>query len=176
MNHIGISLGNDCNAAMFGVKNNYRKTKADGYKTCVFDLIVSNYKGIAKCILEDFNNFTNITYLKYIENIEEPSKNIIINTHYNFCFNHETPGHADLYLHENWAEGKNHFINNNYKHFIDRFNNRINNFKNYLKDDNNIITFIIDFKNEPNPNDDFKELRDAFRLKYPNLLYKIVVV
>jgi hypothetical protein len=175
MNNIGISLGNNCNAAVFAVKNNYRSTKINGYKTCVFDLIVSNYKGIIKCILEDFDNFTNINYLKYNEDIDI-SKNIIINTYYNFCFNHETPGHADLYIKENWSEGINHFINNNYANFIERFNKRINNFTNYLKDDNNFITFIIDFKNEPNPNDDCKELREAFNVKYPKLKYEIIII
>ena len=80
-----------------------------------------------------------------------------------FTFNHETPGHADLYLIEKWPEGTN------YLHFIERYNNRINNFKNYLNNTNNFITFIIEFKHEENPNDDCKELREALAIKYPNL-------
>lgn len=175
MNNIGISLGDNCNPAMFGVKNNYRSTKQDGYNTCVFDLMVSNYTGVVKCILEDFNNFTDVNYLKFIEN-DDVNKNIIINTYYHFCFNHETPGHADLYLTENWPEGTNHFINNNYAHFIERYNKRINNFKKYLEDDANFISFIIEFKHQENPQNDCKDLRDALSLKYPNLQYKIIVI
>ncbi len=33
--------------------------KQNGYNTCVFDFMVSNYNGIVKCIKEDFNNFKN---------------------------------------------------------------------------------------------------------------------
>ena len=46
---IGISLGNVCNSAEFAVANNLRKRKEEGYNTCPFDLMVSNYKGSNKC-------------------------------------------------------------------------------------------------------------------------------
>lgn len=46
------------------------------------------------------------------------------------------------------------------------YNNRINNF----------ITFIIKFKHEENPNDDCKELKEAFAIEYPNLKYKIIIL
>jgi hypothetical protein len=133
--------------------------------------MISNYKGIIKCIMEDFQHFTNPEFL-----ILDPIHGLIINTYYNFAFNHETSGHADLYLIEKWPEGTNHFINNNYLHFIERYNNRINNFKNYLNNTNNFITFIIQFAHEENPNDDCKELREAFAIKYPNLKYKIIII
>jgi hypothetical protein len=165
---ISISLGNVCNSAIWSVTNNYRPTKKDGYKTCVFDLMVSNYKGIVKCILENFKYFTNPNFL-IMDN-----DNLIKNTYYNFIFNHESPYHADLYIKQNWIEGTNHFINNNYFHFIERYNNRIDNFKNYLNSDM-CITFIIEFYYDTNPNDNCKELRDALQLKYPNLKYEIII-
>jgi hypothetical protein len=168
---IGISLGNVCYSAVYAYQHHYRTSKINGYNTCVFDLMGSNYRGIIKCIIEDFQNFTNPDFL-----ILDPISGCIINTYYNFGFNHETPGHSELYLKEKWPEGTNHFINNNYLHFIERYNNRINNFKNYLNNTNNFITFIIQFKHEENSNDDCKELREAFAIKYPNLKYKIIII
>lgn len=43
MSKIGISLGNICFSAVWAVQNGLRKTKAEGYKTCPFDLMISNY-------------------------------------------------------------------------------------------------------------------------------------
>lgn len=124
-----------------------------------------------QCILDDFQHFTNPEYLT----IHETTKHIR-NTYYKFGFNHESPHHADLYITEKWPEGPNHFINNNYFHFIERYTNRINDFKKYLNNKDNFITFVIQFKNEPSPNDDCKELRDAFTLKYPHLQYNIIII
>ena len=36
----------DCGSAMYGVINNLRTKKEHGYKTCPFDLMISNYNGI----------------------------------------------------------------------------------------------------------------------------------
>jgi len=166
---IAISLGNVCASAEYGVNNGLRKKKEDGYNTCPFDLMVSNYHGIIKCISEDFANFCDTKYLKLINNN-------VKNTYYNFGFNHETPGHANLYLHEKWPEGKNHYINNNYCHFKERYYNRIQNFRNYLNDSNNYIIFIIQFAYEKNPNNNFCELRNILREKYPRLKYEIITI
>lgn len=48
MNKIGISLGNVCYSAVWAQQNGYRTLKKHGYKTCVFDLMVSNYRGIVQ--------------------------------------------------------------------------------------------------------------------------------
>ena len=169
MNKIGISLGNTCTSAVWGIQNRYRGEKQHGYNTCVFDLMVSNYNGIVKCILEDFNNFVDPNYLIC-------ANDCIVNTYYNFGFNHEGPGHANLYIKENWPEGIMHFVNNNYANFIERYNTRINNFKNYLSDTNNYIYFIFQWVYDTNTNDDFYELREALKLKYPDLKYEIIVI
>ena len=166
MEYVAISLGNTCYSAQWGLEKNLRKSKENGYRTCPFDLMVSNYKGVIECIKTDFLDFTNPKFLIL-------NQTGIFNTKYNFGFNHESPGHADLYLHENWPEGTNHFIHNNYKHFIDRYNRRIESFINYLRDPKNHIIFIIQFTNEINPNNNFYELRDVLKEKYPNLKYEI---
>jgi hypothetical protein len=170
MNSIGISLGDICYSAEWAVQNKYRKRKEQGYNTCPFDLMVSNYKGVVKCIEEDFKNFCDIDYLTLKKN------NIIYNTYYNFDFNHESPYHADLYLTEKWPEGANHFVNNNFKHFIERYNNRIQSFRNYLNDPNNKIVFIIKFSYKPCENNDLVELKKALSEKYPKLKYEIKIL
>lgn len=166
MENVAISLGNTCYSAQWGLEKNLRKSKENGYNTCPFDLMVSNYRGVVECIKTDFLDFANPNFL--ILNQEG-----IFNVKYNFGFNHESPGHADLYLHENWPEGTNHFINNNFKHFIERYTTRIQAFQHYLTAPRTFINFMIQFKNEVNLNDDFAKLRDVLKLKYPQLNYTI---
>ena len=167
MNSVGISLGADCLSAFWGTENGIRKRKENNYNTCPFDLMVSNYNGIIQCLIEDFKYFTDPTVL-----IHTPE--YIINTRYNFYFNHEGPYHADLYIKQKWAEGPNHFINNNYAHFIERYNKRINNFQNYLRDSRNFITFIL-FPSTHDIND-CKQLKEVLAIQYPFLQYKILVI
>lgn len=167
-NRTCISLGNVCMSAVWSLEKGLRKSKEDGYLTCPFDLMVSNYKGVVDCIREEFADFCNPQYLQL-------NDTGLVNTKYNFGFNHETPGHADLYLHENWPEGENHFINNNYHHFIERYNRRIDSFKNYLQN-TDCVLFVIQFKYEPNPENNCADLRQAIAEKYPNLKYSIYVL
>ena len=68
-------------------------------------MMISN---MVKCISEDFLNFTNLEYLQYDDGDN------IINTYYNFIFNHETPTHTELYNREKWEEGPNHFMFNKF--------------------------------------------------------------
>jgi len=173
MNKIGISLGNACETAEWSVQNGFRQRKEDGYQTCPFDLMVSNYKGIIECIYSDFADFCNPEYLSLVE---INSERMIINVKYNFGFNHESPDHANLYLHENWPEGNMHFVNNNYAHFIERYNKRIKSFYKYIMNPQNYIVFIIKFKYDINPNDNCSELREAINSKFPHLQYEIIVL
>ena len=83
---------------------------------------------------------------------------------------------SKLYLHEKWQEGKMHFVNNNFAHFIDRYNKRIRNFYDYIYDPKNNINFIIQFAYDTNPNDDCAELREALSKKFPHLKYSIIVI
>lgn len=166
MAKVGISLGNVCFSAMWAVKNGLRKTKAEGYHTCPFDLMVSNYNGVVECIKTDFKDFCNPAFLKV-----EPHG--LYNRKYGFTFNHETPGHADLHLHEKWPEGKNHFINHNFKHFIERYNSRINSFKSYLSRTDITVIFIIQFSIIKNTDPQFNQLKNALKMKYPKLKYEI---
>jgi hypothetical protein len=168
MPRIGVSLGNVCASAIYGVQNNLRETKENGYKTCPFDLMVSNYNGLVQCIIDDFAHFLDLKYLVCDENG-------IRNTYYNFGFNHESPGHANLYLLEKWPEGTNHFVNNNFHHFITRYRARIQNFRNYLQNPSNHIVFIIQIVYDPKPESaEMLLLNNALKFRYPNLSYDII--
>ena len=88
---------------------------------------------------------------------------------YNFWFNHESPGHANLHTIEKWRYGKDHYVMNNYEHFIERYTRRIHNFREYLKS-GTPVEFIMNRYNVSSV-DDVKELDDAIRTKYPDLQY-----
>ena len=141
MNKIGISLGWNCASANYGIGTGLRLRKQDGYTTCPFDAMVSNIDGIIKCLEDDFKFFYDPQYLK-MKHIQG-DEYCIYNTKYNFGYNHESPGHANLYINEKWPEGINHFINNDFYYFKQRYENRVNNFRKYLSNKNNFITFII---------------------------------
>jgi hypothetical protein len=170
----GISLGWDCSAAQDGLRLSLRKTKQDGYKTCPFDMMISNYIGLCKCIDDDFKYFCDINYLE-LRNAPDMTKHIpnqktdeqwIYNTYYNFAFNHESPFHGDLYKNEMW-DGPYHFVNNNFEKFIERYNNRINNFRKYISESDK-INFILWRYNSPPI-----ELVEILKNKYPNLDFTV---
>jgi hypothetical protein len=52
---IPISLGWNCNPALYRANNlNYKK--GNGYLTCPFDLCVSPFIGLCKCLYDEFDN------------------------------------------------------------------------------------------------------------------------
>ena len=170
MNEIGISLGYNCNSAVWGVEVGIRKRKQDGYKTCPFDEMLTNYKGLVDCLNDDFKYFNDENF---IEMIKEEKEYIIFNNKYNFGFNHESPGHGNLYISQKWPEGINHFVNNNFHNFKHRYNKRIHNFRSYLSDPNNFINFILTSWNKKE--EDVIDLKMAIEKYYPTLKYKIII-
>ena len=184
-NNIGISLGSRCSAAIWAVENNHRASRANGYNTCPFDLCVTTYKGIVDCIRDNFIHFTDLSYIRIADPREfpnlivhgvKPGECLIYNTKYNFCFNHESPYHDDLYIKEQWLNGPNHFVNNDCSLFIERYTKRIQAFRNYLEDRQNHIKFIFQFDQGENPNNDFLELRNVLNERYPGLSYSIHII
>ena len=168
---VAISLGWNCHSAAQGVNLGLRALKANGYKTCPFDESLTNYPGIVKCIRDDFKDFCSPESLCI--KLNDRSKKYCVddillhNTAYKFVFNHESPGHADLWQLQSWSGGINHYIDNNYKKFIERYSARVDNFRTYLTS-GEPITFLI-----THPPSDFKELREALSERYPNLQYSI---
>jgi hypothetical protein len=166
----GISLGWNCESAIKGVEMGIRKRKSDGYQTCPFDECLTNYDGIILCLQEDFRYFCDPHYLKLLTVPFSTGgivrgETLIYHARYHFLFNHESPGHGNLYLTQNWSGGKNHYIDNGFEKFIERYTRRIHHFREYLRSSVHFIigTFL------PNIN----ELEDVLNKTYPTLEFQI---
>lgn len=175
---IGISLGWNCTPACYGVDNKIRGTKSNGYNTCPFDEMITNYHGVINCIKDDFKDFMNDDFLKLIKSEQSiggivKDEILLYNTKYNFIFNHESPGHANLFATQSWEGGINHYVNDNFLKLKERYNRRIDNFKNYisLAEQGNKIIFILS-----RFNNDVTELKHILMEKYPNLNYDILTI
>ena len=176
-----ISLGWNCGSACYGVDNGIRSTKQNGYKTCPFDEMLTNYNGIVECIKDGFDDIYNTEYLDLLH-INKDSK--LLNTNgtgdvviyhkkYKFIFNHESPGHADLYIQQQWVGGVNHYVDNNFRLLKERYNRRVNAFREYIQQgltEGTEIIFIV-FR----INKDIQILDNMLKEKYPTLNYGIVV-
>ena len=167
----GISLGWNCESAVRGVQMGIRKIKADGYKTCPFDECVSNYDGIVLCLQDDFQYFCDPNYLTLVTMPFSTGgivqgETLIYHTRYKILFNHESPGHGNLCYIQNWAGGKNHYIDNGFEKFIERYTRRINHFREYLR--NSPINFIIGTFRQ-----NVDELENVLHDTYPNLEFQI---
>jgi hypothetical protein len=161
---IPVSLGFLCDSRTH-IKNQYNLSKDNGYKTCPFDIMMSNYKGVIDCFKDDFEGFCDPKYIE-LKNIHGSGESWIYNNKYRFLFNHESPGHTrDTTSRSNL----NHYIDNNYENFITRYRQRISNFRNYLNSGIHIIFVLFRYNNNSN---DLTELNDIIRVKYPNLSFE----
>jgi hypothetical protein len=171
--NIFISLGWDCGPATFAVNKKLRRKKNEGYMTCPFDLMITNYLGIIECFKDDFKYLYDPKYIE-LRTVHKDCKflafkkgdNAIVNTKYNFIFNHESPNHGQLHLHENWANGPEHFCMNNFEAFIDRYKNRVNNLRNYLNSGSRIVFINSKINNNL---ETCGELISVIKEKYPKL-------
>lgn len=143
--------------------------------------MLTNYNGIINCILDDFEYLCDTQYLELLKipkeskwlNTNGDGDTVIYNNKYKFIFNHESPGHANLYLTQNWQKGINHYIINNYEEFINRYKMRIENIKNLLNSKKN-ITFILTSPNRQIS--DITELNKAITFKYPSLHFNFILL
>jgi hypothetical protein len=168
MDKIPISLGFLCESAIHR-KYFYNISKENEYLTCPFDIMMSNYKGVIECIKNDFIDFCNPDYIELKKIYNKDNELWIYNKKYNFLFNHESPGHANIYIEENWPEGINHFVNNNFENFVMKYQKKINNFINYLNSGKHIIFMIYRYNNTL---ENLSELDNVIKTKYPNLSYE----
>jgi hypothetical protein len=171
--HIGVSLGWNCHSAMWAVERGLRDRRVHGYKTCPFDECISNIDGVIACFRNDFKDFTNPEHLTVVNapfstgGIRQGER-LLMNTKYKFIFNHESPGHADLYIKQGWAGGSEHFIDNDFSEFRRRYDARIGNLRAYLADAANSVTFVVtQLSSETEP------LRMAIQSAYPHLAFDI---
>ena len=167
MNKVGISLGWNCQSATDSISLGLRTTKINGYNTCPFDLMVTNIDGVIQCINDDFKYFVDETHLKLVKVTD--TEYTIFNTKYNFVFNHESPGHANLHLTEKWKDGSFTYVNNNYYELKQRYTKRIQNFKDYCNCPSNFITFVLTSWDKKES--DLNELKLALNKMFPSLKY-----
>ncbi len=165
---IGISLGWNCYSASHSVSIGLRSTKADGYNTCPFDEALTNYDGVIACIRDDFKHFMDVELIDTPDDSQYMSnETILYNPHYKFIFNHESPGHANLWKTQQWAGGRAHYITDNYMLFKERYSRRIRNFRDYLNSGKH-IDFIVTKEDE-----NIDKLDLVLRERYPDLKYTI---
>jgi Putative papain-like cysteine peptidase (DUF1796) len=175
METIGISLGWNCHSAQYGVKSGIRKRKSDGYATCPFDEMVSNYPGVVECIDDGLDALYDTQFLSVKK--MPPSRwlnneNIVYHSKYKFLFNHESPGHADLYNKQEWSGGMNHFVSNNFEKFVERYHRRVQSLKTYLTCGKHVIFILTRYNTTI---DDVSDLHTVISKRYPKLVYDIKI-
>lgn len=168
MSPIAISLGWNCYPAIRGVELGIRARKIDGYHTCPFDEALTTYTGVVDCIATDFSDFFNLS----LKDIPITAKyctgdTLIWNQSYRFLFNHESPGHANLWSTQGWPGGKYHYVTDDYRAFRERYTRRIQHFRDYIFS-GETIQFLISY---PSPN--LTELHSVLQEHYPDLTYSI---
>lgn len=172
-NRIGISIGWNCHSASQGVDDRIRPRRGrtgNMYNTCPFDIMLSNFDGVVECIKDDFAYFTDEIYLT-LDARTNQSNPCIINRKYRFAFPHESPQYLNLHERHQWSDGKNHFMVDNYRNFKERYNRRIQNFRNYLRDPTNHVIFLLTTWEKTEQ--DLQPLHDALNARYPDLSYEI---
>ena len=176
-----ISLGWNCSRAVNGIVMCLRSTKENGYKTCPFDLMITNYPGMFDCINDDFEYLCDPHYLELIKipkesrwlNTNGDGDVMIYHKKYKFIFNHESPGHANIHIKQKWENGKLHYVLNGYEEFINKYTRRTQNFRDLLKS-NKKITFIL---TRPQTGlDDISDFTKIIATKYPLLDFKFEIL
>ena len=164
---IGLSLGYKCTSTIYAHTKGHRPLKKDGYKTCVFDLMLSNTTGVIQCIKDDFKDFCNLEYLTF--QLVDKREMQIYNKKYRFLFNHESAPGRDEDKTIKWSSNTM-YSDNNFEKFIERYNRRIQNFRDYLNS-GQFVVFYLD-----TPFRDVSPLEQTISTAYPNLKFRINVV
>ena len=171
-----ISLGRNCDSRVY-IKRELGLSKENGYNTCPFDLCMTPFDSLYKCIETDFEYFFHdLRLIPHPCGKDRPkndceNKHAIIN-HYNIVFNHEGSLNSHLF-----KIGKNDdlfYIRNDFEEFKKRYQSRINNFRNYMSECES-ITFIIKYK-EQNRENDLITLTNLLKEKYRNKNINIIEI
>lgn len=164
-----ISLGCSCFPAMYGVHTKLRERKSNGYKTCPFDLMLTNIEGVIDCIKTDFKYLLDSKYL--ICRPPSSREYFPINTKYDFRFNHEG--------FDNFCGPRSKQWPPEYRQkFLDRYNPRVDNFRYYCNNAEH-ITFLT--QEQPKTNA-FKNKKPALMIEqaiqeaYPKLNFDVIVI
>ena len=172
---VTISLGYNCESAIRSKMFGLRHSKAEGYQTCPFDVLLSNYEGLLLCLDEDFLHLTDTRYLE-VMNVphDDPLYNmttdrVIYNTRYNFVFLHESPIQYQ-YEKDQWEHGINHFVTNDYENLKERYNRRVDNFRNYMNGSYSVLFVLL--TPDRAYNSGLPRLNKVLQTNYPNVSYR----
>jgi tetratricopeptide (TPR) repeat protein len=153
-----ISLGFDCLPRTIATRWGIKPSRSQGELSCPFDLAFHSYSNICKLLDNDFDDYLNPQYLELVRHKNNSNQTIVINTKY-LC----------KFVHENgfiWQE-------NDFQKFRKRYEQRINNFYGYLKE--NPILFILNLN--INSYDIYpQKLVDIIDRKFPDLNFKLLVI
>ena len=140
--NIFISIGYNCDPRIV-IKNKYNMTNNNGYKSCPFDLCITSFEALYNCIDTDFSNFFDLELIDGCN--ADGNRNMCgkglknIKNAYGIVFNHEGSTHSHMF-----NEGRNDdefYIRNNFEQFKKRYLQRIQNYRDYINNNNN-ITFL----------------------------------
>lgn len=156
MNNGVVSIGGDCNSRIL-IKSELGYSKANGYKTCPFDLLFSTFVSARYHVETDFAEF--FDGLHVIPDcpvgceicVSGPHAGCgLISNRTGIVFEHESPTHAHLFEGKGghggedyeWASAKNDtdfFIRNDFAKLKEKYKERIDNFRCVIKDNEEII-------------------------------------
>lgn len=175
-NMVYISLGVNCGPRMHIKNMGY--SRASGYKTCPFDLCITPFPALQKCMETDFVQF--FEDLRLIPGGNASGNRSLcgeggfnITNAYGMTFNHEGSTHSHLF-----KDGQNDdefYIRNNFAEFKKRYQVRINNFKEYI-DCSDEITFVFSKYPGIDSNENLDHICKIFSARYPKKTFKHLII
>ena len=178
-NEIYISLGYNCSPRTY-IKNHIGLSNANGYRTCPFDLCITDLDGIYNCIKTDFQYF--FEDLRLIPGMNADGNRtdcgvggMNITNAYHIVFNHEGSTHSHFF-----SEGKNDdlfYIKNDFENFRKRYVKRIANFQHYIHNYNTIhFIYTIDHNNNQNEMVSIDKLKELLLTKYKDKIIHFIEI
>jgi len=161
-----VCLGSNCLPRVITTVCGLKPTRAQGEKTCPFDLCFSlDFDEILNLLDSKFKNFYENVKLDKVENEGIKSElNSIYGTKLISQIWHN-PKSKIVFIHENDASPKS---------FVDRYDNRIKNLYDYIKDKNKRLYFVIStFKSLSD--DQIKRLNSIVRHYRTGDFYNIII-
>lgn len=149
-----ISLGVDCLPRAMSTKFNFKRTKKQNELTYPFDLAWHDYETTCRLIQNDFDEYTNPLKL-YVN-----SNGHIAHRDYTIVFNHESDS----------AEKLLEFARDDFFKFRERYDRRVNDFKNVMSTTTEHVVFLLHYKKYP------VELVDTIKERYPQLQFTILTI
>jgi hypothetical protein len=153
-------------------------SRASGYKSCPFDLCITPFSALKKCIETDFVHF--FEDLRLIPGSNASGNRSLcgyggfnITNSYGMIFNHEGSTHSHLFV--TGCNDDEYYIRNNFKEFRKRYQIRIDNFKEYISCSEDIVFVFSKYPGiESDGNVD--DICKMFTIRYPFKMFKYLLI